>query len=160
MDFYEHELKRYMERCIELARQCDHDVWKPHVGSLVVSREREIVGEGHKTLLENTSYVMHAERIALDRAGGLAKGSYLFTTLEPCVRVRNSQVFCSCCKLIVEKGIDTVIIGLADNSPSVNSGQGIHYLKEHGVNVKRYSLLNAVIENELMPRMPHKTISF
>jgi diaminohydroxyphosphoribosylaminopyrimidine deaminase/5-amino-6-(5-phosphoribosylamino)uracil reductase len=50
----------------------------PIVGAVVVDSASKIIGEGfHKS-------GPHAEVVALEQAGQLAKGATLFVTLEPC----------------------------------------------------------------------------
>jgi diaminohydroxyphosphoribosylaminopyrimidine deaminase/5-amino-6-(5-phosphoribosylamino)uracil reductase len=145
-------LEKYMLRCIELAKNGKGVVGKPFVGAVVVNKKGDIIGEGYKTKVDKTSYVMHAERMALNQAGPKANGSYLITTLEPCIRVKKTQIFDSCCDLIVQRGIETVVIGIYDESPSVNSGKGVNYLSCRNINIKRCKNLNQVIIDELMPK--------
>ena len=152
MEISQRELQEYMTKCIELAKKVPDKVGKPYVGVLVISNSGKIVGEGYKTLLEGTDYLIHAERKALGQAESHAKGGCLVTTLEPCVMVTRRQVFKSCSELIVETGIQLVVVGLLDNSPSVNRGSGIGYLVEQGVQVQRYEDLNSIIISELMQR--------
>ncbi|MBI1970060.1 hypothetical protein HYS48_05175 [Candidatus Woesearchaeota archaeon] len=155
MEIAEDILKKYMLRCIELAKQAPDSVGKPYVGALVLSRDgATIVGEGYRTLVEHTNYLLHAERMALEQAGQAAKGGALITTLEPCVRIKPTQIFACCAELIVERGIETVIIGMLGGSPSMSMGSGIAYLKAHGIVVRRYRALNSNIQAELMPRKP------
>ncbi|MFH1827958.1 MAG: hypothetical protein ABH824_01715 [Nanoarchaeota archaeon] len=140
-----------MERCVEVARKTLSNIKRPHVGVLVVSDSGKIVGEGYKKFVKGTSYVLHAERMALDNAGESAKGGYLFTTLEPCVKSRKHQVFSSCSELILESGITKVIIGLLDNSPSMKPGEGMTFLKKHGIEVMLHYNKRFAIKRELMP---------
>ena len=146
----EYNLERYMYGCIELAKEKDISIGKPDVGAVVVSSDGEILGEGYKKFIDFTSMLLHAERVALDAAGDATRGSYLFTTLEPCIRVTRQQVMKSCCELIVERGIDTVVVGLLDVSPWVHPESGIHYLRQNGIDVIRYDGLNHIIMNVLM----------
>lgn len=149
--FNQDNLKHYMIKCIELAKKFPPKIRPPYVGALVLSRNCEVVGEGYKKFVEHTKLVIHAERMALNYAGNLAKKGCLITTLEPCIRANRNQIFSSCSELIVESGIDTVVIALLDYSPSViSSGQGINFLKERGIKVIRYGGLNETIERELM----------
>ena len=144
--FSDEDLKRYMNMCIYLARETSRGIKKPFVGSLVLSKEENIVGIGSKSMLDNTSYLIHAERNALMYAGELARGGTLFTTLEPCVKVRDNQVFNPCAELIVKGGIETVVIAIEDSSPKVRGG-GFMYLRKHGLKVILYDKLNQAQEN-------------
>ena len=143
-----------MERCIELAQRAPSKVGRPLVGAMVVTEEGKIVGEGYKQLVAGTKFIQHAERTALDIADEKARGSYLFTTLEPCLEKKSkSQVFSSGARLIVERGISTVIVGLLDNSPSMESGSGISYLRARGINIHFYPAYETEIIQDLMPSL-------
>lgn len=142
----------YMRRAIKLAKQSPFGIRKPFVGALVISDSSILVGEGCKTLLDGTNLTVHAERIALDNAGNFAKGGYLISTLEPCIRARDNQIFRPCAELTVERGIHTVVIGLTDNSPAFDGKSGTEYLMERGIEVIVYGALNSRIADELMPR--------
>ncbi|MEK6899805.1 MAG: deaminase, partial [Nanoarchaeota archaeon] len=129
MGFTALQLEEIMGHCIELAlRSSSHNTKLPHVGALVVSDNYSIVGRGYKSR-DKSGFVEHGERVALDDAGYLARGATLFTTLEPCYTSKK-MVFKSCSELIVERGIRRVIFGLLDNSPSMNPGSGVGYLKK------------------------------
>ncbi len=142
-----------MEHCIDIALRAGSEVGRPLVGAMVATEDGRIVGEGHKQLLSGTKYVQHAERVALDLADELAKGNYLFTTLEPCTeKLSRAQTFCSCSRLIVDRGIKKVIVGLLDNSPSMKPGSGIAYLRDAGVEVILYDAYRERIIHELMPQ--------
>ncbi|MEK6863524.1 MAG: hypothetical protein AABW53_02405 [Nanoarchaeota archaeon] len=152
MELSELVLSVCMERCIDLARRTPLAVGRPMVGAMVVSGNGNIVGEGYKRLLSGTSFVQHAERTALDLAGEQAMGGYLFTTLEPCLEKKSEvHVFCSCSKLIINRKIGTVVVGLLDQSPSMKAGSGISYLQSRGVNVILYDTYKNKIAAELMP---------
>ena len=138
----EGELEKYMNICISLARETPREIKKPYVGSLVLSKEKDIVGAGNKSFLDNTSYIIHAERNAIIHSGDLARGGTLFTTLEPCVKVRNSQVLKSCAELIVDSGVETVVMAIEDSSPSIHRGSGLIYLRESNLEVILYDRLN------------------
>ena len=150
MELTDDVIRDYMGRCIELGKKCRGLVGVPHVGSLVLSSDGTVVGEGYRTFLDGTSYLMHAERIALDQADVSARSGTLFTTLEPCKRYKKDRVrnvFSPCAELVLERGITRVVFGLRDTSPFGNGGQ---YLENHGVEIVRYDGLNSIIEYELM----------
>ena len=60
MPFEEAELRKYMQECIELARRHHPDSIRPYVGALVLSSSKEIVGRGHKSFVDGTSFIVHA----------------------------------------------------------------------------------------------------
>ena len=100
----------------------------PNVGCLIV-KDGEIVGRGATA----PGGRPHAEAIALADAGALAKGATLYTTLEPCAH--ESERGPTCSKLIPEKGIARVVVGIKDPDPRT-AGEGIKMLKAAGIEVK------------------------
>ena len=121
--------KKYMQRCIELARSGAGSVSpNPMVGCVIV-RGNEIVGEGfHREYGE-----AHAEVNAVNSVANpeLLKESTLYVSLEPCAHHGRTP---PCTGLIIEKQIPRVVIGAADPSPEV-AGRGIKKLKEAGIEV-------------------------
>ncbi|MHB8262565.1 MAG: bifunctional diaminohydroxyphosphoribosylaminopyrimidine deaminase/5-amino-6-(5-phosphoribosylamino)uracil reductase RibD [Acidimicrobiales bacterium] len=76
----------------------------------------------------------HAEVVALDaleQAGGNARGSTLYTTLEPCCHYGRTP---PCTERIIESGVKRVVIALMDPDPQVN-GAGVEQLRSAGVEV-------------------------
>ena len=70
----------YMSRAISLSKKALGSVSpNPAVGALVVNNDK-IVGEGWTQPPGQN----HAEIMAIEQAGELAKGASLYTTLEPC----------------------------------------------------------------------------
>ncbi|MCR6658439.1 MAG: bifunctional diaminohydroxyphosphoribosylaminopyrimidine deaminase/5-amino-6-(5-phosphoribosylamino)uracil reductase RibD [Asticcacaulis sp.] len=57
----------------------------------------------------------HAEEVALDKAGPVAKGATAYVTLEPCGQRSNGG--CSCSQRLVEAGVARVIYACDDPSP-------------------------------------------
>ena len=150
MLFDRQDLKKYMERCIDLAKQRPPGIRKPYVGAVVISNDGGIISEGYKSFVRSTNLLYHAERMALDNARGDIARSILITSLEPCINIKEDQLFKSCCDLLIERGIETVVIGLADSSPSVHDGMGINYLRSHGIKTTYYRNLSSIIEKELI----------
>ncbi len=141
------ELEAYMNRCIGIARNNTQEgIWYPHVGALVLTPEREIIGTGVKGYLDRTKLVVHAERVALYQAKDRSKGSYLFTTLEPCVGGRNT--FQSCSRMIRESGISLVVFGAHDLTPKGYGGSD--YLRSNGIEVVHLDQFSGEIEKDLM----------
>ena len=99
----------------------------PLVGAVVVSTDGVIAGQGfHRRVGE-----AHAETIALDEAGGRARGATLYCTLEPCShRGRTGP----CAERIVSAGVARVVAAIQDPNPLVN-GKGFEHLRAHGIAV-------------------------
>jgi len=145
-------MQHYMERCFELAKQAPRGMRRPYVGALVLSKSGKLIGEGYKQFMTGTAFLVHAERAALYNAEEAARDGTLFTTLEPCVKLRESQILKSCAEFIVERGITTVIFGVVDGSDSMQPMSGIDYLRKRKVRVIEYKEMNDRIISELMPR--------
>ncbi len=71
----------------------------------------------------------HAEVLALREAGPRARGSVLFTTLEPCSHFGATP---PCAHTIVDAGVALVVYGSLDPDMRV-SGRGLSWLETHGV---------------------------
>ena len=71
----------------------------------------------------------HAEIVAIEDAGDLARGSDMYVTLEPCCHWGKTQ---PCTDAIIRAGIARVFVGSIDPNPLV-CGEGIRYLNEKGV---------------------------
>lgn len=119
----------FMRRAIELAERGAGWVNpNPMVGAVVVKRNI-IVSEGRHERYGGA----HAEFIALERAGSLARGADLYLNLEPCVAApqkRNPP----CADLIVDHGIKRVFVAMRDPDLRID-GRGIAHLRQAGIEV-------------------------
>jgi diaminohydroxyphosphoribosylaminopyrimidine deaminase/5-amino-6-(5-phosphoribosylamino)uracil reductase len=119
--------KRYMRQALWLAEKGRGKVNpNPLVGAVIV-REGKVVGEGYHGYYGGP----HAERVALEQAGELAKGATLYVTLEPCCHYGKTP---PCTEAILESGIRKVVAATMDPNPLV-AGRGIARLSENGVEV-------------------------
>lgn len=98
----------------------------PMVGAVVVRNDR-IVGEGYHTFEGRK----HAEVVALEAAGGEARGSTLYVNLEPCCHMNRTG---PCTKAIIAAGVKRVVAAMKDPNPKV-SGRGIRELQKAGLDV-------------------------
>ncbi len=98
-------------------------------------RGGKIVGEGY----HRRAGEAHAERMALERAGKLARGGTLYVTLEPC---RHTGRTPPCTEAVLAAGVRRVVYALADPNPHVRGGGG-EFLRSRGVEV-----LSGLLENE------------
>lgn len=121
--------EKYMQRCIELAKNGLGTTYpNPLVGSVIVYND-EIIGEGwHQKAGE-----AHAEVNAINsvRDSSLLSQSTIYVSLEPCSHFGKTP---PCSDLIIEKKIPNIVIGTIDPFAKV-SGNGIQKLKEAGRNV-------------------------
>ena len=99
----------------------------PMVGAVVV-RQGRIIGRGFH-LRPGTP---HAEILALQRAGKLARGATLYVTLEPCGHLKKRTP--PCVPEILRSGVRRVVIAMQDPNPSV-MGKGAAALRRAGVSV-------------------------
>lgn len=98
----------------------------PAVGAVIVSKGRIMArgwhrGAGHP----------HAEVEALRRAGGVARGSTLYVTLEPCSTQGRTP---PCTEAIRRAGIARVVYGATDPNPR-HAGRAIEILSGYGIEV-------------------------
>ncbi|MGX9393945.1 bifunctional diaminohydroxyphosphoribosylaminopyrimidine deaminase/5-amino-6-(5-phosphoribosylamino)uracil reductase RibD (plasmid) [Nitrobacteraceae bacterium UC4446_H13] len=118
---------RFMNEALLLARQAQGKVWpNPAVGCVIVNKG-VIVGRGQT----QPGGRPHAERVALARAGTLAKGATLYVTLEPCCHWGETP---PCTAAIIDAGIAAVYAALQDPDPRVNGG-GFARLREANIDV-------------------------
>ena len=74
----------------------------------------------------------HAELVALEAAGPVARDATLVTTLEPCVHHGRTP---PCVDAIVAAGVRRVVVAIEDPDPNV-AGSGIRALREAGIEVE------------------------
>jgi diaminohydroxyphosphoribosylaminopyrimidine deaminase / 5-amino-6-(5-phosphoribosylamino)uracil reductase len=123
------EDKRFMRMAIDYSRRgLGVSAPNPSVGVVIV-KNGVVVGRG----VTAAGGRPHAERIALNQAGDLAKGATLYVTLEPCAK-RSQIGAVACTDAVIEAGIARVVIGASDPSP-LAAGQGAARLLVHGIEV-------------------------
>ncbi len=98
----------------------------PAVGAVLV-QDGQVVGRGHTRPPGGP----HAEIVALQAAGDLARGSALYVTLEPCAHFGRTP---PCTDAILAAGVSQVYVAIRDPFPSVD-GRGLEQLKVAGVQV-------------------------
>ena len=127
----------FIARCIEIARRGEYFVApNPMVGAVLVRNSDCIIlaegwhekyGEGHAEVncFKNLEITNHQSPITN------LKDCTLFVSLEPCSHYGKTP---PCAKLIIEKGVGRVVVGMLDPNPLV-AGKGIHMLREAGIEV-------------------------
>ncbi|MBB65075.1 MAG: riboflavin biosynthesis protein RibD [Waddliaceae bacterium] len=98
----------------------------PWVGAIIV-KNNEIIGRGYSAPAGGE----HAEVRALQEAGDLAKGSTLYTTLEPCCHQGRTG---PCTQALINKGVSRIVVALEDPDSRV-AGKGIKELRAAGLDV-------------------------
>jgi diaminohydroxyphosphoribosylaminopyrimidine deaminase/5-amino-6-(5-phosphoribosylamino)uracil reductase len=118
----------FLERAVELAeRGRGTTAPNPVVGAVVVAGE-EVVGEGWHERAGGP----HAEIVALDAAGGRARGASLYVSLEPCAHEGRTP---PCVDAVIRAGISRVVAAAGDPNPRTD-GKGFERLREAGVDVE------------------------
>lgn len=126
------EYANYIARCIEIARRGEYFVApNPMVGAVLVDADGHILSEGwHEQYGEP-----HAEVNCFRTAENLSPFTFhlstLFVSLEPCSHYGKTP---PCAKLIIEKGVGRVVVGMLDPNPLV-AGKGVAMLREAGIEV-------------------------
>ncbi len=115
----------FMQRALNLAgRALGRTSPNPAVGAVLV-RDGQVVGEGYTQPPGGP----HAEVMALQQAGELARGATLYVTLEPCCHQGRTP---PCCQALMAAGVAVVHMAMLDPNPQVN-GAGRRILEEAGI---------------------------
>jgi diaminohydroxyphosphoribosylaminopyrimidine deaminase/5-amino-6-(5-phosphoribosylamino)uracil reductase len=99
----------------------------PLVGA-VIARDGSVVGEGWHSRAGGD----HAEIVALDEAGGAARGATLYVTLEPCNHYGRTP---PCVEAILRAGVSRVVVGRLDPNPKMR-GRSVAILRDAGVEIE------------------------
>lgn len=94
----------------------------------------------------------HAEVVALDAAGGAARGSTAYVTLEPCSHHGRTG---PCTDALIAAGVKRVVIGTLDPDEKVN-GRGVAALRSAGIEVSVGTAEDLVLD-QLGPYLYHRT---
>ena len=132
------EEEKYIRRCIELARKGEYYVApNPMVGAVLTGPGGEILAEGwheqygcaHAEVNCFRNYELKIKNYELPSKS--LKDCTLYVSLEPCSHYGKTP---PCAKLIIEKGVGRVVVGMLDPNPLV-AGKGIAMLREAGIEV-------------------------
>ncbi len=127
------DIELWMQRCLDLAMQGAGFVSpNPMVGSVIVSPEGDVLGEGFHARFGGPHAEVEAIRDA-DESGfaDQLKDATLFVNLEPCSHYGKTP---PCSDLILDKRIPSVVIAMRDPNPIV-AGRGLKRLRDAGVDV-------------------------
>lgn len=120
--------QRFLKRALELAARGEGLVSPGPLVGCVIVRGGKTVGEGFYRFAE----VKHAETLALDEAGALAKGATAYVSLEPHAHHGRTP---PCTDALIAAGIARVVAPIEDPNPKV-SGRGFTHLREVGIAVE------------------------
>ncbi len=148
--------QRWMRRALELARRgvaLTHP--NPMVGAVLVGDGKLLAQAFH-----TWGGLLHAEALAIQRAGAAARGSTLYLNLEPCCHSGRTP---PCTQAIISAGIRRVVAAMADPNPVV-SGKGFRALRRAGVEVdvgigqEEARRLNEAFAHWIRRRRPYVTL--
>jgi len=120
----------------------------PMVGCVIVQSDGSIVGWGYHARCGE----LHAEAVALKRAGIRAKGATAFVTLEPCAHQGKTP---PCCDALIKSGVARVIYAVADPNPL--AAGGADRMRAAGISVEQiYSDACARVSAPFLTRIRSK----
>jgi diaminohydroxyphosphoribosylaminopyrimidine deaminase / 5-amino-6-(5-phosphoribosylamino)uracil reductase len=121
--------EKLLHRALELAREgVGLASPNPYVGAVIADTDGNVVGAGTYTY----AGLKHAEVLALEAAGGKARGATLYINLEPHAHQGRTP---PCTDALTAAGIHRVVASMADPNPKV-SGLGFEKLRAAGVHVE------------------------
>ncbi len=121
--------EKFLHRALDLARQgIGLASPNPCVGAVIVDAQGNAAGTGVYTY----DGVKHAEVIALEQAGGKARGGVLYINLEPHSHQGRTP---PCTDALIAAGVSRVVASMPDPNPKV-SGRGFEKLRAAGVHVE------------------------
>jgi diaminohydroxyphosphoribosylaminopyrimidine deaminase/5-amino-6-(5-phosphoribosylamino)uracil reductase len=124
----------WMARALRLAERGLYTTSpNPRVGCVLI-KDGSVVGEGW----HERAGKPHAEVLALNAAGGAARGATAYVTLEPCSHHGRTP---PCADALIAAGVSRVVLAAQDPNPKV-AGEGIAKLHAAGIEVE-YGLMEA-----------------
>lgn len=117
----------HMRHALALAENVLTTTPNPRVGCVLVDELNEVAGEGW----HQVPGAEHAEVNALLAAGGKARGTTAFVSLEPCAHHGKTP---PCADALIDAGVRTVVIPCLDPFQQV-AGKGIARLESAGIQV-------------------------
>lgn len=118
----------FMQQALALAAGQLGQTWpNPSVGCLIV-KDGQVIGQG----VTQKGGRPHAEAVALQQAGALARGADVYVTLEPCAHHGQTP---PCATALIKAGVARVVVACGDPDPRV-AGRGIAMLREAGIAVE------------------------
>ena len=126
-----------MRRALLIASR-HHPHPNPKVGSVLISADGSIIGEG----AHRGPGTAHAERALLETIGTVPPDSTLIVTLEPCAHTGRTP---PCVDIVIAAGVRHVVVGAIDPDSRV-AGEGVRRLREAGVLVETGLLADDIEE--------------
>ncbi len=146
----------FMKKTLELAEKGRGAANpNPMVGAILVKNNKIISSAYHKRV-----GALHAEALAIKKAGKKANGATLYVNLEPCSHVGRTP---PCTETLIKNKIKKIYCAMMDPNP-LNYGRGISRLRKNKINVSAGLLkseaekLNEVFVKYITERMPFVTL--
>jgi diaminohydroxyphosphoribosylaminopyrimidine deaminase / 5-amino-6-(5-phosphoribosylamino)uracil reductase len=149
--------EQFMRQALELARLGTALTSPgPRVGAIIVDSHGNFAGSGFYTF-DGTK---HAEILALEQAGSLARGGTIYLSLEPhCHQGRTPP----CTDALIAAGIARVVAAMDDPNPKV-AGKGFAQLRAAGITVEtglfaaEARRINEAFARHILTRLPLVTL--
>ena len=131
------DYEKYIKRCLELAQRGEYWVApNPMVGAVLTDIDGNILAEGwHEQYggphAEVNCFKHFKAKNPQNHQTIDLKDCTLFVSLEPCSHYGKTP---PCAKLIIEKGVGRVVVGMVDPNPLV-AGKGVQMLRQAGIDV-------------------------
>ena len=93
----------------------------------------------------------HAEIVALHAAADAARGSTVYTTLEPCSHIGRTG---PCADALIKAGVHRVVVGVLDPDVQV-AGRGLTRLRDAGIDVS-LGVCAELVNEQLAPYLHHR----
>jgi len=123
----------FMELAIEEAKKCPPSQTAYSVGCVIVL-DGHVLSLGYS---REDGDKVHAEESALSKLEGIAKGSTIYSTMEPCSKRASRPL--SCAQLIIKSGATRVVYACEEPPHFVADCKGIEFLKQQGIEVVQLS---------------------
>ena len=129
------EYANYIAHCLKIAQKGQYFVApNPMVGAVLVrNSDGAILAEGYHERYGEGHAEVNCFAAAESRDAGIPeyRDCTLFVSLEPCSHYGKTP---PCAKLIIEKGVGRVVVGMLDPNPLV-AGKGVQMLRDAGIEV-------------------------
>ncbi len=138
----------FMEAALEKSRESRRIAPpNPWVGCILVDANGTVIATGATEAPGHR----HAEVVAIEAAGGTARGATAYVTLEPCSHVGRTA---ACSDALIAAGVTRVVVAIEDPDSHVR-GSGLTALRHAGITVE-LGVGAESVASELAPYLWHR----